>query len=174
MNRIHVKAQSNAPWLSHLSNGQLFSHQLDQLDRAFRARGLAGEFAQFQDAFRIRVSTEADRSQGDGPILALANSVLMAAQVSGMSLLEAMITGEVEAWAATATAGAAAGLGLSRNASTVVQLVAIVGGGLIGAAAGSRLKAEVPIYRLHADTFGNLSWVPVAPGSAMPLQLAVR
>ena len=174
MNRIHVKTQSNAPWLSHLSSDQLFSHHLHQLDHAFRGRGLVGEFAQLQDAFRILVSTEADRSQGDGPILALANSVLIAAQMSGMNTLEALITGEAETWAATAAAGAAAGLGLSRNASAVVQVVAMVGGGLIGAAAGSRLKAEVPIYRLHADTFGNLTWVPVRPGSAMPLQLAVR
>lgn len=85
MNRIHLKTQSSSPWLSHLPAEQVFAHHLHQLDGTFRARGLVGEFASLQDAFRIIVPAEADRSQGDGPLLALANTVLIAAQMAGMS-----------------------------------------------------------------------------------------
>jgi hypothetical protein len=174
MPSIHVKTRSRSPWLANLSSEQLFAHHHQQLDRAFRIRGLAGEFLSVADGFRIIVPTAAERSEGDGPLVAVANAVLTGAEVAGMTTVEAIITDLAETWGATAAAGAATGLGLSRNATAVVQLIAMVGGGLVGAAVGTRLKAEVPIYRLQRDSWGNLVWAPVRPGSAMPLQFAVR
>jgi hypothetical protein len=174
MPRIHITTQSNLLWAASMSKQQLFEHHRDQLDWAFRARGLSGVFWGLQDAFKIVVPSDVGRSQSSAPLIGLANAALAAAQLAGMSTVQAMITDLTETWAATAAAGAAAGLRLTKSASAAVQLVAVVGGGLIGAAAGTRLKAEVPIFRLQADSFGNLTWVAVPLGSAMPVQFAVR
>jgi hypothetical protein len=174
MHRIHVETQSNLPWAAHLSNEQLFGHHRDQLDHTFRFHRLTGEFSIVQNAFKIVVPTEVDRSQGEGPLIGIANAVLLAAQAAGLGTMRASITQLTGTWAATAAAGAATGLRLSKGASAAVQFVAFVGGGLIGAAAGSRIAVEVPIYRLQTDIFGNLVWVRNPPGFAMPPGLALR
>lgn len=97
----------------------------------------------------IVTELQASRFSGDDALLTAANAGLIAFRSAALPTVDAMATDVVRIWAATAAAGSITGLTAGKDAAPQIRAIA-----------GCLVKAQIPIYRLDRDRYGNGSPFP--------------
>jgi len=170
--RVRIAARSNLR-SPYWTEDQVRHHHERLLNAHLPRYGLRHEISWADDVASIIAICEGDRSAGDDPMLAVANTALQLVQQVGFGIVAATITETFRTWAVTAAGGAATGLRLTKGARGELQLLGFVAGGMIGGVVGHFVKVELPIYRLAADPYGQWMWAAVPPGTAAPMGLSL-
>jgi hypothetical protein len=121
----------------------------------------------------IAAQLPTDQSTSENDLLALANTAIVGAQYAAFQIAEGTITTAITGWPAGGAVGLLTGSQIAKNGPPFTRLAAILLVGAIGAAVSSRIKAEIPIYKLVAQTNGRLAWQPIPFGTAVPSNFAV-
>jgi hypothetical protein len=173
MNTVHIRATSlYAPAAQELGD-YWQTHHRSLLDAQFNRMGLLGTLEWMKGTAVITAQLPTDQSTPEERLIALANTAVVGAQYAALQIAEASITSALSAWPAGGAMGLLTGSQVGRDIHPVVRLVFMVGVGALAAVAASRIRAEIPIYRLVSQTDGSLAWARIPFGVAAPSKLAL-
>jgi hypothetical protein len=173
MNTVHIRATSlYAPAAQEIA-AHWRNHHHSLLDMHFKRVGLLGTVDWLEGAALITAQLPTNPSAPEEALLALANMAIVGTQYAALQIAEGSITSAVSAWPAGGAVGLLTGSQLGRNAHPLVRLGAIIVVGAVGAVVSSKVRAEIPIYRLIPQVDGNLAWERIPLGMAAPSKLAL-
>jgi len=173
MNTVHIRATSlYAPATTEIGT-YWQNHHHSHLDKQFKRLGLLGTLNWIESAALITAQMPTDHSTPDDRLLALANMAVVGAQYAGLQIVEASIMSTLSAWPAGGAIGLVAGSQVGRDAHPLIRLLVMIVVSALGAAATSQIRAEIPIYRLVAESDGSLAWERIPFGIAAPSKLAL-
>ncbi len=173
MNSVRIRATSLYAPATAGVGAYWQNHHHSLLDVQFKRRGLFGTLDWVEGAALITAQVPSDQSTPDEQLLALANMAIVGAQYAGLQIVEGSIMSTLSAWPAGGAIGLVAGSQVGRDAHPLIRLVVMIVVSALGAAATSQIRAEIPIYRLVAQTDGSLAWERSPFGMVAPSKPAL-
>jgi len=173
MNRVYIQATSRWTPVGQPVGDHHQRHHHSLLDAALERRGILGTLDWVAAGAQIVADLSTDQATPQERILALANDVLVGAQDAAFGITGASITTAVSGWAAGGAAGLLTGNQAAKSLPPLERLVVMLAGGAIGAAISSRIRADIPIFRLALQSDGALHWVAVPFGTAGPQKFSL-
>jgi hypothetical protein len=173
MNRIYIEATSQwAPVGTSIGDYHQRQHH-SLLDGAFKNRGILGTLNWVATGAQIAADLSSEQMTPQDRLFALANDVLAGAQEAAFGIAGATITTAVSGWAAGGAVGVLTGNQAAKSLPPLERLVIMLAGGAIGAAITSKIRADIPIFRLAQQSDGSLHWVAVPFGIATPQKFSL-
>jgi hypothetical protein len=173
MNAVRLRVTSLHVPAGHAISEYWRHHHHSLLDTQFTRSRLVGNLVWRESCALIEAQLPADQSTSESDLLALANTAIVGAQYAAFQIAEGTIMTAIAGWPAGGAVGLLTGSQVAKNSPPLVRLAATLLIGAVGAAVSSRLKAEIPIYKLVAQTDGRLAWQRVPFWTAVPSNFAV-
>ncbi len=173
MNTVRLRATSLHVPVGHATSDYWRNHHHSLLDTQFTRLSLVGSLDWRESVALIAAQLLTDQSTSESDLLALANTAIVGAQYAAFQIAEGTITTAITGWPAGGAVGLLTGSQIAKSGPPFIRLAAILLVGAIGAAVSSRISAEIPIYKLVAQTSGRLAWQPIPFGTAAPSNFAV-
>jgi hypothetical protein len=173
MNTVHIRAESVYAPAAQENPAHWRNHHHTLLDVHFKRMGLVGTLDWLGGAALVTARLPTDPSAPHEGLLVLANMAIVGTQYAALQIAEGSITIALSAWPVGGALGLLTGSQLGRNAHPLVRLGVIIVAGAVGAAVSSKVRAEIPIYRLITQADWSLAWERIPLGTAAPSRLAL-
>lgn len=172
MNTVRLRAAS-----SHVPAGQAITdfwrtHHQSLLDAQFKRSSLIGKLQWVDVEALIEAQLSTNNATTEDDLLSLANAAILSAQFAAFRIVEGSITTAITGWPVGGAMGFLTGSQIARNGPPLARLAVMLLVGAVGAAVSSRIRAEIPIFKLVPQAGSGLVWERVPIGTAVPSNFA--